>query len=280
MAKASLVLLLSTVIVAAAAVGETADRRASSWIPPVEQQQLDLLFTELMDDYRIFVTRGTTVGEFQELVKKLADARCWQLRGASKDELDTQTSRFLQGEEGSQDKNTQLDPNQLLDPDQRRRAQAKVKDCSAPIRNEFFWNFFGVCSPSKLTSQFTIEASIKGPRVAPKERMNRLEARLWALELLQVATDPDVQAICKDRQGDMDITRKSPITLLDLEDWHRAVVKYVREYTTHDDISDPKELKKAILTAENVFLIGAGALELGDERLPLAVRRQRTKAKE
>eukprot|EP00918_Siedleckia_nematoides_P076841 GHVU01167945.1.p1 GENE.GHVU01167945.1~~GHVU01167945.1.p1 ORF type:complete len:124 (+),score=13.25 GHVU01167945.1:128-499(+) len=46
MVKASLVLLLSTVIVAAAAVGETADRDA----PTDEQKKLDAFFTKLLKE--------------------------------------------------------------------------------------------------------------------------------------------------------------------------------------------------------------------------------------
>eukprot|EP00918_Siedleckia_nematoides_P093370 GHVU01204959.1.p1 GENE.GHVU01204959.1~~GHVU01204959.1.p1 ORF type:complete len:281 (-),score=31.23 GHVU01204959.1:374-1216(-) len=267
MAKASLVVLLSTVIVAAAAVGETAHRG-----PRSDQQKLDLLFTKLVDDGRILITDSTTVGEFRELFQKMEGKECWKvLTDAKRPKLD----EILQG--GNEEEGSQLNDSQ------RECALHAVNVCHKEILGEIFWERFFPHGYDHFRSIFTIKGSDEGFKSVVPKVSDKAQAQLWALQLLQVATDPDVQAICKDRGGDrldMDITRKSQITLVpDLQVWYRAVVEYAREYNPYSknpgfDLSDPKKLKKEILTAREEEekardkVAGAGAMMPGDMKVP------------
>eukprot|EP00918_Siedleckia_nematoides_P076840 GHVU01167944.1.p1 GENE.GHVU01167944.1~~GHVU01167944.1.p1 ORF type:complete len:250 (+),score=22.71 GHVU01167944.1:126-875(+) len=246
MAKASLVLLLSTVIVAAAAVGETADRHAPT------KEKMDKLFTTLLvKRARIvpyyIVTDSTTKVEFEELFQKLDKAGCWRhLESAEKPNLNDILERGF----------TPTPFSPILNIEQLPRAQKAVTECDEgsegfKVIKKMFWDEF---SPgydfNQLKEDFSVEKSGRGPDVVPKVKSNS-QACLWALKLLKVATNPDVQKACKRRQKqvtDLGIALKSPITLVPgLKDWHHAVVQYVRDfiqdYNDEHDLSDPETLR-------------------------------------
>eukprot|EP00918_Siedleckia_nematoides_P076839 GHVU01167943.1.p1 GENE.GHVU01167943.1~~GHVU01167943.1.p1 ORF type:complete len:250 (+),score=25.17 GHVU01167943.1:128-877(+) len=246
MVKASLVLLLSTVIVAAAAVGETADRDA----PTDEQKKLDAFFTKLLKEGIVpmyIVTKYTTVGDFTTLFKKLEGEGCWKHRhGAQKPNLNDILERGF----------TPTPFSPILNIEQLPRAQKAVTECDEgsegfKVIKKMFWDEF---SPgydfNQLKEDFSVEKSGRGPDVVPKVKSNS-QACLWALKLLKVATNPDVQKACKRRQKqvtDLGIALKSPITLVPgLKDWHHAVVQYVRDfiqdYNDEHDLSDPETLR-------------------------------------
>eukprot|EP00918_Siedleckia_nematoides_P093374 GHVU01204966.1.p1 GENE.GHVU01204966.1~~GHVU01204966.1.p1 ORF type:complete len:258 (-),score=27.10 GHVU01204966.1:38-811(-) len=254
MAKASLVLLLSTVIVAAAAVGETASHAVSD----SDQVKLDKLFTKLLKKGRIvpicIVTKSTKVGEFSRFFQQLDDERCWgHLQVSAKPEI----YDILKG--GTVWAVPKFGP--ALEENQRKRAISAVSKCDKDSKGfdtikKMFWEIFYPYGDGfgKLKEDFTIESSDKYSAVVPKVEDDS-QARLWALKLLAAATDPTVGATLYGEKADnMDIWKfmeahESPITLLDLKAWHRAAVKYVRKYIVNNnsDLSDPKDLKNEIL---------------------------------